>query len=113
RCPWTTRTHVKVFYRNDFLGFAMKQKIKKWAGVLLAGATAFALVSAMTTPANANTTSPAPANNWVLGYTDSNTTTPDFASVGDVINSTHLNLHFTGTYGGNPATVDCNNVSTT
>jgi len=80
----------------------------------VAGLTAMALTGALALSSSAMANSSgAPAQNWVLGYTDSTTTTPDFAQIGDIINSTDLNLSFTGTYSGSAATVTCSHVSTT
>ncbi|MCR1781787.1 hypothetical protein KVF89_04495 [Nocardioides carbamazepini] len=82
-------------------------KTMKTATAIGGAAAALVLVGSLTSPAEAAGTK------WVLGYADSTSGTPHYAGVGDVINSTNLNLKFTGRYNGNVASIDCANVATT
>ncbi|MDQ6527407.1 hypothetical protein RB608_27580 [Nocardioides sp. LHD-245] len=82
-------------------------KTMKTATAIGGAAAALVLVGSLTSPAEAAGTK------WVLGYTDSTPGTPHYATMGDVIGSTNLNLQFTGQYQGSPATIDCVNVATT
>ncbi len=86
----------------------MNVKAKRTALALGGAASALLLAGVLFAPADAT-----PSGEWVLGYTDSTTGTPHFAAPGDVIVSSNLNLSFTGSYKGSPATVNCVNVATT
>jgi len=98
--------------RRRIVHGGQQPRVPRARRTLVGAVMAAVSVAALGAPAQANS-SGAPAQNWVLGYTDSTTTTPDFAQPGDVISISKLNLAFTYTYNGSAMTINCVNVPIT